>query len=193
MADAASGIKDIAEGCGDFGDYAAIAGAALGGLPGRPGRRGGNNSPQNGIVSDGFDRPNNSPKPSYEDITTGPHGPDRSIEDVISRGRIPNPDGTLPAQGRWLSREAGERAVSNLDTSQMPVGQPFSVPIEPNSGVVVRPFNEYPPTGTPPSQRYISEQADRALTIQRRDGSIHTFPIGPEHPSYNTPAPTRGS
>ncbi|MEM6434653.1 MAG: RHS repeat-associated core domain-containing protein [Cyanobacteria bacterium P01_D01_bin.115] len=92
VADAASGIKDIAEGCGDFGDYAAIAGAALGGLPGRPGRRGGNNRPQNGIVSDDFDSLNRGlgtkddvhPEGSFDII---------DWDDYPNHPDVPRPDG----------------------------------------------------------------------------------------------------
>lgn len=72
----------------------------------------------------------------------------------------------------------------------MTPGQPYSVPIPEGSGVVVRPYNEYPPTGTPQSQRYITEPADRAVVIRIED-RIHSFPIGSEHPAYNNPAPTR--
>ena len=73
----------------------------------------------------------------------------------------------------------------------MKVGEAFSVPIEPNGGVVIRAFNEYPPSALPSSQRFIVDPTDRAVVILRRDGSIHTFPIGPEHPAYNIPAPMR--
>ena len=47
------------------------------------------------------------PKPSLEDVTTGPHGPDRPISDVIARARVPGHDGFMIPQGRWLSRKAG--------------------------------------------------------------------------------------
>jgi hypothetical protein len=128
-----------------------------------------------------------------EDVTTGPHGPDRSIEDVVSRARQINPRTGRPngPQGRWLSREAGEQSVAdaNLDTNQMMPGEAYSIPLEPGSGVVVRPFNEYPETGIPSGQRYILDPADRAVVIRKSDG-IHSFPIGPEHPAYNRLAPT---
>ncbi|MFG6095935.1 hypothetical protein SPB21_11815 [Leptothoe sp. ISB3NOV94-8A] len=126
------------------------------------------------------------PQPSLEDITVGPHGPDRPISDVIARAR-----GDRKPQGRWLSSEAGERAVSSLDTSKMRVGQAFSVPIAPGDGMVIRAYNDYPPSNLPTSEKYISDSAHKAVVILRRDGSIHTFPIGSEHPAYNRPAPMK--
>jgi len=132
------------------------------------------------------------PKPVLEDVTTGPHGPDRPLSDVVSRGRIPDPrTGLMIPQGRWLSREAGELAVSTLDTSRMSVGEAFSVAIESGSGVIIRTFNEFPPSNLRPSERFLTEPAERAVVILKRDGRIHTFPIGPEHPAFNKPAPTR--
>ena len=127
----------------------------------------------------------NACQPVLEDVTTGPHGPDRSFETVVARAikeKIP--------QGRWLSRGAGERAVANLDISKMKVGEPYSVPLNPNEGEIIRIYGEYPDMGTPASQRYIKEPANRSVVIRQRNDRIHTFPIGPEHPAYNVNAPT---
>lgn len=126
------------------------------------------------------------PQAVREDVTNGPHGPDRSIETVVSRAIKER-----RAQGRWLSREAAEKAIENLDTNKMKVNEPYSIPIPKDVGVIVRAYNQYPPNDTPASQRYLVDTAERALVIRRADGRIHTFPIGPEHPEYYKNAPTR--
>jgi hypothetical protein len=132
------------------------------------------------------------PQIRLEDVTNGPHGPDRPLSDVVSRAWQVNPDTKRinGVQSRWLTREAGENAVKNLDVNNMVPGKGYSVPIPEGAGVVVRPYNEYPVTNTPQSQRYIIESVDRAVVIRTGD-RIHSFPIGSEHPAYNNPAPTR--
>ncbi|SNS14084.1 protein of unknown function [Geodermatophilus pulveris] len=133
-----------------------------------------------------------APKIREEDVTTGPHGPERPLEDVISRALSRNPrTGRIAgAQGRWLSRAEAERAIADLAVDQMVPGRAYSVPIPEGAGQVVRPYNEYPITGTSPTERIMLEPADRAVVIRKEDG-IHTFPIGPEHAAYDNPAPTR--
>jgi hypothetical protein len=69
-------------------------------------------------------------------------------------------------------------------------GQAYSVLIEEGGGVVVRAYNEYPPTDTPSRDRYIVDSVDKAVVILKQNG-IHTFPIGPEHEAYNNPAPIK--
>jgi hypothetical protein len=123
--------------------------------------------------------------PRSEDITNGPHGPDRPLEDVVSRAIK---DGK--PQGRWLSSEAAKDAVATLDVDKMVPGTAYSVPIPEGSGVVVRPYNEYPPTDTPASQRYSVDPVDRAIVIRTSTG-IHTFPIGSENSAYGQSAPTK--
>ncbi|MEH2028382.1 MAG: DUF4157 domain-containing protein [Nostoc sp.] len=131
----------------------------------------------------------NTPQIRVEDVTTGPHGPERPIEDVVARAWK---DGK--PQGRWLTREAGEKAVAdaNLDVNNMKPGTPYSIPIPDEAGEVVRTYNEYPDRGIPRSQRFEREPANRAIVIRKPDG-IHSFPIGPDNPAYNTPAPTLSS
>jgi RHS repeat-associated protein len=130
--------------------------------------------------------------PREEDVTDGPHGPYRDIIDVVSRARQTNSQTGKPngPQGRWLSEEAGRKAVANLDIEKMKPNAAYSVPIYQNEGVVVRPYNTYPKTDVPASQRYILDPADRAIVIRKPDG-IHTFPIGAEHPAYSKQAPTK--
>jgi hypothetical protein len=133
-----------------------------------------------------------TPRIREEDVTTGPHGPDRRLTDVIARALQRDPaTGMLKGpQGRWLSRAKAEEAVANLDVDQMVPGQAYSVPLQEGAGEVVRPYTEYPVTATPASQRIMQESADRAVVILIR-GEIHSYPIGPDHPAYSTPAPMR--
>jgi hypothetical protein len=146
----------------------------------------GNRNPELPDVTDRFDH-----RIIEEDVTTGPHGPDRPIEDVVARARKIDPvTGRANPQGRWLSRGAAERAIANLDVTSMIPGQAYSVPIEPDGGVVIRAYNEYPPTDTPPSDRYIVDSADRAIVILQK-GGIHTYPIGSDNRAYNNPAPIK--
>jgi len=128
-----------------------------------------------------------TPQICAEDLTTGPHGPDRPIEDVISRAWNPEKGGG--PQGRWLSQSEEKKAVANLDVDKMKPGEPYSVPIPKGAGEVIRPYKEYPETKTPKTERIMHEPADRAVVISQK-GEIHTYPIGPEHPAYDVPAPT---
>jgi hypothetical protein len=102
------------------------------------------------------------------------------------------PDGQPIPQGRWLSRNAGEQAVANLDTAKMVPGKGYSTPIPKGAGEVVRaravdqPF----PKKTPATEKVTHEPADKAVVILGKDGIIHSFPIGPENSAYNNPAPT---
>jgi hypothetical protein len=132
---------------------------------------------------------NTTPQIRVEDVTTGPHGPERPIEDVVARALKDK-----KAQGRWITREAGEKAVAdaNLDVNNMKPGEGYSIPIRDGAGEVVRPYNEYPDRGIPRSQRVERESANRAVVVRKPDG-IHSFPIGPDHAAYNTPAPTLSS
>jgi hypothetical protein len=72
----------------------------------------------------------------------------------------------------------------------MEPGMGYPVPIAPKSGTVIRPYNTYPESTIPVKDRYIADPTDRAFVALIR-GEIHTFPIGPEHPKYNIPAPTK--
>ena len=139
-------------------------------------------------ISDTNDGDDYYPQPVEEDVTDGPHGPERPIADVWARALRDR-----KSQGRWLSKEAGEKAISNLDTSKMKVGDPYSVPIGKNEGEVIKLQERYPPfpKNTPASERVHTVEADKALVILRKDGKIHTFPIDSSHPDYNTPAPTK--
>ena len=132
-----------------------------------------------------------APKIREEDVTTGPHGPERPLRDIIARAWQEDPETEQPRgpQGRWLSRSQAEAAITNVDSNQMVPGRAYSVPIPEGAGEVVRPYEEYPETKTSQSQRILQEPADRAVVILI-EGEIHTFPIGPEHPAYNVPAPT---
>jgi RHS repeat-associated protein len=101
------------------------------------------------------------------DMTKGPHAPDTKIQKVIDRANHGNKSGT---QGRWNSQDAAQRAA-NQNT-----GTTHSVPIENGDGVLVTPL--------PDKGGVWLRDADRAITIPKKNGEIHTFPIGPEHPNY---------
>ncbi|MEH2058174.1 MAG: putative Ig domain-containing protein [Nostoc sp.] len=128
----------------------------------------------------------NDPQIRIEDVTTGPHGPDRPIPDLVARSIK---DGK--PQGRWISREAAEKAIgdANLDFDKMEMHKPYSIPIPEKAGEIIRLYDEYPPSNIPQSQRYYGDPADRAIVIRKPDG-IHTYPIGPNHRNYNDIAPT---
>ena len=127
-----------------------------------------------------------NPPIRLEDVTNGPHGPDRPISDLVARAIK---DGK--PQGRWTSRELAEKAISdaNLDLSKMEMHKPYSVDIPEGVGEIVRLYDEYPPSNLPQSQRYYTTPADRAVVIRKPDG-LHTYPIGPKHRNYNDIAPT---
>ena len=128
-----------------------------------------------------------------EDVTSGPHGPDRPMTDVVARlwKEIDSKTGKPTPQGRWLSRPAAEAAVQGVDVSKMTPGQAYSVAIPDGAGEVVRAAGEYPPTNAPNSQMYNEIPTDRALVLRKGPNSVHSFPIGPEHPAYKVPAPTK--
>ncbi len=134
------------------------------------------------------------PIPRKEDVTDGPHGPSRSIVDVVARAFGKNKDGTPKKgsgpQGKWLSEEAGYEAVKNLDVEKMAFGTAYSVPIPPKAGKVIRPVKVYPERELPLDERYFSENANRAIVIKKPDG-IHTYPIGQENPAYHVEAPVK--
>ena len=102
-----------------------------------------------------------------EDITTGPHGPDRPMIDVKARAL-----GTRTPQGRWVSASGAQASVSNLALNGMPPGVGFSHSIQPGSGVVVQPYTSYPSgaTGT------MLLEADGAVVVNKRVGGVHTYP-----------------
>jgi Pretoxin HINT domain len=129
----------------------------------------------------------NACKPVSEDVTNGPHGPERPIDTVISRAL-----NDKKTQGKWLSKEAGESAVANLDPSKMEIGVAYSVPIGTNQGIVVIPTRSYPdfPKNTSAQDKVIIEPVDRALVILKKNGDIHTFPINSSNPAYYNQAPT---
>lgn len=103
-------------------------------------------------------------------------------------------------QGQWNSVDAAQRAAAQHDPAGPRVQ---TVPIGENDGTVTRPVSSYPvepgaPTRTvtgtdgrpvqaqaqPTPER---QPADRAVTVRQDDGSIHTFPIPPDHQNYNDP------
>ncbi len=124
------------------------------------------------------------PEPVEEDVTNGPHGPNRKLADIISRAI----SGKKP-QGRWLSREAAEQAIANLDVEKMGIGRAYSVPISAEAGEVLTPYQEYPDRGLKPTERILRESTDRAVVIRKSNNKIHTFPIDSNHPAYGVQAP----
>ena len=100
------------------------------------------------------------------DLTKGPHAPDTPISKLIDRANHGNKAGP---QGRWNSRDAAERAAGQATGKG-------SVPIQPGDGVIVTPLSHR-------SGVWI-RQADKAATLPKGNGTVHTFPIGPEHPLY---------
>ena len=101
------------------------------------------------------------------DLTKGPHAPDTKIEKVIDRAIHGDKSGT---QGRWNSRDAAQRAA-NQNT-----GGKHSVPIQKGDGVLITPL--------PNRGGVMIREAERAVTIPKKNGDIHTFPIGSEHPDF---------
>jgi hypothetical protein len=132
-----------------------------------------------------------APKIVNEDITTGPHGPNRPMADVVARAWAINPRTGRPngPQGRWLNAQLAQTALNDLDVPKMTVGRAYSVSLPQGAGEVVRVYDEFPDRGIPKAQRFMEQPADRAVVIRNSDDSIHTFPIGPEHPAHAIQAP----
>ena len=108
------------------------------------------------------------------DLSRGPHAPNRNMDRVIDRAFDPRNGGP---QGRWTSQDAARRAAAQYDPAHANDYRAHSVPILPGDGVVV----------TPGAARPVITITDagRAFVQLQRDGRIHTFPIGPDHPLYN--------
>ena len=99
------------------------------------------------------------------DMVNGPHASNRSLQQVKDRAISTN-----KPQGRWNSKEAAQKAANKNN------GTTHAVEIDPADGVVVKHLgnNEFEIINT-----------DRAITIPKGD-AIHTYPIAPDHPDYNT-------
>jgi RHS repeat-associated protein len=126
-----------------------------------------------------------------EDVSGGPHAPDRTMNQVMSRAA-----GTGKPQGQWGSREAATRAAAQYDPAR---GGVQVVPIAPGDGTVVHhPVMSYPPRAGEPTvvQGGVTVSrggpevvpADHAIIIPKPDG-LHTFPIDGTHPQHPSNQP----
>ncbi|EOT8833098.1 PAAR-like domain-containing protein [Escherichia fergusonii] len=113
------------------------------------------------------------PKIRSSDLSGGPHAPDRTLNQILSRAaNSGNP------QGQWSSTQAIYDAAAKYDFSK---GGVQVVNIANGDGIVVyHPVSSYPEGFSGP----LIVDADRAIIIPKDDG-LHMFPIDEGHPQYN--------
>ena len=86
--------------------------------------------------------------------------------------------------GRWNSAEATQRAANRVD---MKAGRQV-IDLEPGEGVVIHAkIQSYPPDSQYPS--WIQIEADKALAIPGKDGTVHLFPIDETQYLYGPAGP----
>ncbi|NDJ57145.1 RHS repeat protein [Enterobacteriaceae bacterium 4M9] len=115
-----------------------------------------------------------TPKIRDTDISGGPHAPDRTMNQILSRAA-----NTKTPQGQWSSVEAITTAASKYDINK---GGIQVVDIPKGDGIVVfHPVDSYPSGEKGP----LVVDADRAIMIPKEDG-LHMFPIDETHADYNS-------